>query len=239
MCARQRGKRRKRPGNRKRAARASRKRQPSQAITPRLVPGHEQIALLVLSLACYRAFCRNGSRLHLHRASRRRDEEEATDFILFLNVADEDIATLSETEVDELLWRVEVRHDRSIGALRIDATTGHIGWKIDKNKEHREAKGPTSHWPWGVGVQLGDETTIIVMMDEHRRLLGHDHFDRLKRLATAGAVRLSPADICPKHGEGCELVQQLELLAGLTIAKLPVGKRRYHRNWRQLLRSTV
>lgn len=195
--------------------------------------GHEQITLLTLALACYKST----SHLNIHLASDWRDKNEGTDFVIFLNVTEEDVIELSEEKIGELLWRVETRHDRRIDALRVDATTSQISWKIDKNKEHRE-RDSHSIWTWSVNFPFGDETTIVRMMDEHRRLLGSEHFERLEHLAAAGAVRFSPTDICPKHGEDCELVEMLKLVAGLMIAKLPVGKKRYHTNWQRLFRST-
>lgn len=207
--------------------------QKNRVFASRLRAGHEQITLLALGLACYKST----SHLNIHLASDWRDKNEGTDLVIFLDVTEEDVIELSEREIDKLLWRVEVRHDRKIDALRVDATTSRVGWKINKNEEHRE-QDSRSIWTWGVNFPFGDETTIVRMMDEHRRLLGSEHFERLEHLAAAGAVRFSPTDICPEHGENCELVEMLGLVAGLMIAKLPVGKKRYHTNWRQLFRST-
>lgn len=247
------GRRRKRFGRRQGVSKAFEKR--SGKRTHRLMPGHELVMLLAFGLACYQAF-QHGSRLHLHRVSRYGDDHEGTDFALFLNLGEEDVIELPRNVGDALLVRVKLFHlkktlavwnrireldaflekaglcGRKIDALRLDGTSGHVGWKIDKNQEHREKKGAISYWTWGIGVQVADETTIIRMMDDHKNpekpeFLGSEHFNRLEELAKEGAVRFSPTDICPVHGEKCPLIPKLE-----AVWRYPVFGKKFPRDWR-------
>jgi hypothetical protein len=212
----------------------------------RSLHGHELVATLALALACFDAYQHNGSNLHLHLASVERDKREGTDWVLFLNLADGDEVILSEEEISDLLRRVEDRSRRerralppdAVDALRLDGTGGSIAWKIKKNQAKRKEKGDASFWPFGVRIEMFDEASIVVLMDEHRspKKLGPGHFDSLIERAAAGAVRLSPQAICPIHGRKCPLVMELRSLARILINRwFPEGDpARGYRNWKAL-----
>lgn len=89
--------------------------------------------------------------------------------------------------------------------LRIDVTTGYAGWKVMKNQEHRGGN-PRSLWVWGITVPLSEVTTIVKLMDDHRR---PEHWRALEDLGRR-PVSLSPDELCPEHGKTCPLVSKLE-----------------------------
>lgn len=98
--------------------------------------------------------------------------------------------------------------------LRIDVTAGYAGWKIIKNKEHRE-KNSRSLWVWGISVPLSEVTTIVKLMDDH---CCPEHWRALEDLGRK-PVSLSPNELCPEHGRACPLVSKLESLGQQLIVQ--------------------
>jgi hypothetical protein len=119
------------------------------------------------------------------------------------------------------LWLL---HERA--KQRIDLTKGRVGWKIIKNKEHR-GENPRSIWAWGVRVNFPTAISII----------SNTCFQQVwERVASGGWVSLTPADICPEHGESCDLIPQLRFLWGMMVGDLPEGNEKYPKNWKALFR---